>query len=111
MSGLRLYVHDAHGRMIAGDLRVQKSARARRCEGYRHDGRLIMPGETYAIATLYPSDDDFNYLDRETLKPSKSAARLHLCIDCLGDSARDLLAVHDVGSNAHSEPDVSEEER
>lgn len=109
MSGLRLYVHDAHGRMISGDTRVQRAARTRRCEGYRHEGGWIKLGEFYAIATMYPSDEFFSFVDIETFAPSKSAARIHLCMECAGDAARELLAVHLVGSN--SKPDDSQETR
>ena len=101
MSGMRLYLHDRHGRQISGDLRVQRAARDRRCDGYRHDGD-IRKGDYYGISTLYPSNSDFNYLDRDTLKPSQSAARWHLCTECLSDDERELIAALEVGSNVRA---------
>lgn len=111
MSGLRLYVHDAHGRMISGDTRVRKARRYRGCEGNRHFGLHIAPGDLYVISTLYPGDDDFNFLDRDTLQPSRSAARLHVCLRCAGDAVREALEVHLVGSEATHVPDVEGNER
>ena len=104
MSGLRLYIHDRHGRHINGDVRVYTARTSHVCDGYRCDraenglrGR-ITDGEQYAIATMYPSDDDFHWIDRDTLEPSTSAVRLKLCLDCLSDADHELLEVLDVGS-------------
>ena len=104
VSGLRLYIHDHHGRHINGDVRVYTARTSHVCDGYRCDrtehglrGR-ITEGEQYAIATMYPSDDDFHWVDRDTLEPSKSAVRLKLCPDCISDAHRELLEVLEVGS-------------
>lgn len=70
MSGLRLYVHDRHGRHINGHETVQIARADHRCDSYACPDRKIFPGDWYGVATLYPSDQDFNYLDRDTLKPS-----------------------------------------
>lgn len=111
MSGLRLYIHDRHGRHINGDVRVYTARTSHVCQGYRCDRAddglrgHIAEGEQYAIATQYPSDDDYNWLDRDTLEPSKSAARLKLCLNCISDDHRELLDVLDVGSGTrHADP-------
>lgn len=86
----RIYVHDRHGRQINGDERVQKARALHRCQSYACSG-IISPGEWYGIATLYPSDEDFNWLDRETLKPSNTAVRMKVCVRCMTDEKRDLI--------------------
>lgn len=109
MSGLRLYIHDRHGRHINGDVRVYTARTSHVCEGYRCDrgegglrGR-IAAGEQYAIATQYPSGEDFNWVDRDTLEPSTSAYRLKLCLNCISDDHRELLDVLNVGSAIRTE--------
>ena len=109
MSGLRLYIHDRHGRMIAGDLRVRRANRAHVCDGYRCDQRGIFAGEPYAIATMYPSDEDYNYVRRDRpWERLNTAVRMKLCVPCLSDDARDLLEVESVGSNVTDRENGSE---
>lgn len=92
MSGLRLYVHNAHGRHVNGDVRAVRARQERRCDGCK--SRTIKRGEWYGIATMYPSDCDFTYVHPDRpWERSNTAARLHLCLDCLGEDTRDLLAV------------------
>jgi len=110
MSGLRLYIHDRHGREISGFLTVQRARRNRACEGYRHTGLHILAGEHYAMQTVYPSSDDFNFVDPDTWRTSRSAVRYRFCMRCAPDAAQELLATHLVGSEAATGPNDQEEE-
>jgi len=92
VSGLRLYVHDRHGRHVNGDERVQRARTFHTCGAYVCPNRVIAPGDWYSVATLYPSDEDFHYLDRYTLEPSTTAVRMKVCIRCMHDDKRDLIA-------------------
>lgn len=87
----RIYVHDRHGRHINGDERVQKARKFHTCESYSCPQRAIAPGEWYGVATLYPSDEDFHWLDRETHEPSTTAVRMKVCVRCMTDDKRDLI--------------------
>lgn len=42
---------------------------------------------------MYPSDEDFNFVKADTWEPSTTAYRMKLCLECLGEDARELLAV------------------
>lgn len=96
MSGLRVYLHDWRGREISGVTHVRVSRRGRWCEGYQHPV-WIRAGEHYAIATTYPGDEFFSYVDRDTLQPLRRPVRMNLCMDCAGRDVRELLEAHLVG--------------
>lgn len=95
MSGLRLYVHDNHGRHVNGDVRVRRARAERWCDGHRCESRRIGAGDWYATATMYPSDDDFSYVKPGRYggwEKSNTPARLNLCSPCLTEESRDLIA-------------------
>lgn len=96
MSGLRVFIHDAHGHHVNGDVRFRRASEPRMCEGYGEPRHMILAGAWYGTATQWPSDPDYSWVKADTLRPSTRPFRMRLCLRCLGDGYEDVLAAFEM---------------